>query len=116
MTNTTPRFRAGTVVWGSVLLVAAAVSFSVAVFDLREFRADAVVWIVTGLGAMFVVVSIIALVARTVSGGTAEPELPTSAAPEPEPATQAGTSRVSTRSTTAKTTAKTTATKGQPVD
>ena len=109
--NTTPRFRTGTVVWGSALLVIAAVSFSVAVFDLREFRADAVVWIVTGLGALFVVAAIVALIARTVSGNRAEPEVPTvepelpaSAASEPETPTKVG------KSTGAA------AKKGQPVD
>ena len=119
MTNTTPRFRTGTVVWGSVLLVIAAVSFSVAVFDLREFQVDAVVWIVTGLGALFVVAAIIALIARAISSNGTDPELPTSAAAEPEAPTEVGNSKVSTGSTgstNAKTTVKTTVKKGQPVD
>jgi hypothetical protein len=109
MTNTTPRFRTSTVVWGSVLLVIAAVSFSVAVFDLREFQADAIVWIVTGLGALFVVAAIAALIARAISSSRNDPELLTSAAPEPEAPTEAGNSKGST-------TAKTTTKKGQPVD
>ena len=84
MNNTTPRFRAGTVVWGCVLLVIAAIAFSVVAFDLREFQGAAVVWIVTGLGALFVVAAIIALIARSISSNRDEAEVPAPVAAAPE--------------------------------
>jgi hypothetical protein len=93
--------RAGTIVWGAVLLVFAAIAFSVAVFDLREFQAAAVAWVVTGLGGVLVLATIVALIARAVSNGPA----PVTAA-EPTPVVEpVETPKPKTR-----------ATKGQPVD
>ena len=100
--------RVGTVVWGAILLVLAAVAFSVAVFDLREFQAAAVIWVTTGLGGVFVLAAIIALIARAVSSGTAEPE------PEPELPANAGAEPVAPAKAGKSTGA--TAKKGQPVD
>ena len=67
--------RVGTIVWGVILLVFAAAAFGVAVFDLREFQANAVVWVVTGLGGVLVLAAIVALIARTVSSASSEPEV-----------------------------------------
>jgi uncharacterized membrane protein YeiB len=105
------RVRVGTIVWGAILLAFAAIAFGVAVFDLREFQAAAVAWIATGLGGVFVLAAIIALIARAVSG--ADPELPASAATEPDAPTKVGNSKVSAGS--AVSTGSTTG-KGQPVD
>ena len=101
--------RVGTIVWGVVLLVFAAAAFSVAVFDLREFQSQAVLWVVTGLGGVLVLAAIVALIARAASGGAAEsvpaPEVSTGSTTEAGPTTEGG-------STTRKPAAK----KGQPVD
>ncbi len=70
--------RTGTVVWSLVLLVFAAVAFGVAVFDLREFQAAALAWIVTALGGVFVLAAAVALIVRAVrpAAPVAEPEPP----------------------------------------
>jgi hypothetical protein len=67
MTDTTPRFRAGTVVWGAVLLAVAAITFSVAVFGLGEFQSAWIIWILIGVGAIFVVAALVSLLVRAVS-------------------------------------------------
>lgn len=61
------RIRTSTVIWAAILLVLAAVAFSVAVFDLREYQAAVAAWIVVGLGGVFVVSALIALIVRAVS-------------------------------------------------
>lgn len=92
--------RVGTILWGAILLVFAAIAFSVAVFDLRLIEAISVTWIVTGLGVVFVLAAIIALISRAVSSAADEPE-PSYVAAEPEPTAKAPT---------------TAEPKGQPVD
>lgn len=92
--------RVGTILWGAILLVFAAIAFSVAVFDLRLIEAISVTWIVTGLGVVFVLAAIIALISRAVSSTADEPE-PSYVAAEPEPTAKAPT---------------TAEPKGQPVD
>ena len=73
--------RVGTILWGAILLVFAAIAFSVAVFDLQLLQAVSVTWVVTGLGGVFVLAAIVALIARAVSSDrvstgstTVEPE------------------------------------------
>jgi hypothetical protein len=87
--------RVSTIIWGALLLVFAAVAFSVAVFDLREFQAAAVIWILTGLGGVFVLAAIAALLVRVVSRGSAA-GLRAAAAPEPESPATAGNPRKKT--------------------
>ncbi|WP_348063115.1 hypothetical protein [Flavobacterium sp.] len=62
-------------IWAAVLLVVAAVAFSVSVFDLREYQSSLAAWIVTGLGGVFVVGALIALIARAAARPVVEPEL-----------------------------------------
>ena len=101
------RVRVGTIVWGAILLAFAAIAFGVAVFDLREFQAAAVAWIATGLGAVFVLAAIIALIARAVSRS-----------PEPEVSTGSTTSTTEAEpeADVTDTAPKIRTSKGQPVD
>ena len=67
MADRTPRFRASTVVWGAVLLAVAAVTFSVSTFGLGEFQSAWIIWILIGVGAIFVVAALVSLLVRAIS-------------------------------------------------
>lgn len=70
MTNTPPRFRAGTVIWGAVLLAVAAITFSASVVNLGEFRSEWIIWILVGLGAILVIAALVSLLVRAISTGS----------------------------------------------
>jgi nitrate reductase gamma subunit len=61
--------RIGTIIWGAALLLFAALAFAVAVFDLREIPTSITAWVVTGLGGVFVVAAVVALIARAATRG-----------------------------------------------
>ncbi|GAB2453678.1 fatty acid desaturase [Conyzicola lurida] len=56
--------RIGTIVWGSILLVVAAIAIFAAQVDLGELTPTVIVWSVVGFGAVLVIVGLVAGIVR----------------------------------------------------
>ena len=108
--------RVGTIVWGAILLVFAAIAFGVAVFDLRLVQAVSVTWIVTGVGVVFVLAALVALISRATNSPAESPSVPQAAPARTEPDAPATASAEPVAPAKAGTSTKKAATKGQPVD
>ncbi|GAB3605224.1 hypothetical protein GCM10027413_06330 [Conyzicola nivalis] len=77
--NTTPLApltpRIGTIVWGGILLVVAAIAIFASQVDFGDATPAAIVWSVVGFGAVLVVAGIIAAIVRAARKDKAEPDL-----------------------------------------
>lgn len=60
--------RVGTIVWGSILLVVAAVAIIASQVDFGDITPTVIVWSVVGFGAVLVVAGIVTAIVRAVAG------------------------------------------------
>lgn len=65
-TQNTNGVNGGTVAWGVILLLIAAASFAVVMFDISTITPAIIGWGVVALGALLVVAAIVGVVARAV--------------------------------------------------
>lgn len=61
--------RAGTVVWGSILLVVGFLAIFASQVDFGEVTPSVVIWTVIGFGAALVLAAIVTAIARAATGG-----------------------------------------------
>jgi len=64
--------RAGTIVWGSILLVVAVVTIVASQLDLGGATPEAVVWSVVAFGAVLVLAGIVTAIVRATRSGRTE--------------------------------------------
>lgn len=60
------RVAGGTITWGVILLVIAAIAFAIVMFDISTITPAVIGWSVVGLGGLLVVAAIVGVVARAV--------------------------------------------------
>jgi uncharacterized protein YraI len=66
--------RVSTVVWGVLLLLAAAAAFAITTLDVNVFTGASVAYLVVGVGVLLVIAAVVGAVARAVKPGpSAEP-------------------------------------------
>ncbi|MDQ1570967.1 MAG: hypothetical protein QOF79_1641 [Actinomycetota bacterium] len=61
--------RAGTIVWGTILIVVAVYSVLTTTLGFSATTPSAVVWIVVGLGALLIVVALVVAIVRAARNG-----------------------------------------------
>jgi hypothetical protein len=66
--------RIGTIVWGSILLVVAAITIFASQVDFGDATPAAIVWSVVAFGAVLVVAGIITAIVRAARKSTADSE------------------------------------------
>lgn len=65
-TDNHTRVSGGTITWGVILLVIAAASFAIVMFDVSTLTPAVIGWGVVALGALLVIAAIVGVVARAV--------------------------------------------------
>ncbi|WP_411699359.1 hypothetical protein [Conyzicola sp.] len=67
--------RIGTIVWGSILLIVAAIAIFASQVDFGDATPAAIVWSVVGFGAVLVVAGIVTAIVRAARKDTNESDL-----------------------------------------
>ena len=83
MVTNRPLPRTGTITWGAVLLIVAALAFGIAIFDLRVLPSAPLTWIVA-FGVVFTFVAIVLLLTRAVSRSVTSSTAVVAAEPDPQ--------------------------------